>query len=314
MHVYRVTKYDPAHFGERGYFGPEDSMSDHGRLEAAYLTAVEAFAEDTGVSELTIREPELSGIVNFGLEPTIPGHGLLGLFPADLSGYHDGARVPLATGVALVRAMLRDNGAWCRLEVDGRFFVHVGYDQCMYIGSAEPCDGAVARVRALGLFPVPIDGSPYDPYFNELDDPRPADDSFWTELTQLASDRGTVILEERYVRNASRWHRVRATDVPAVRSGLTPRAGLAVWPELNDDVVAELRTLDDHGLVTIVWESRDGRIADRWAHGDDHPAIAADLASAVGAMVISGYDGEDPPLLTAVLPDEDGVVRVRWSK
>jgi hypothetical protein len=253
MHVFKVTKYDPAHFGDRGYFGPEDSKSDHGRLEAAYLAAVEAFAAETGVTELTIREPAVGGFINFGLEPTIEGHGLIGLFPPDLTGYHDGARVPLTTGVALVRAMLRDNGAWCRLEVDGRFFVHIGYDQYMHIGSAEPCDDAVARVRALGLFPVPVHSSPWDPYCEELEVPRPADDEFWTELTSLAAERGTVILEEQYVGNASRWHRMRAADSSAIRAGLTPRARLAVWPELN----------------------------------------------------------EDHPLLTAVLPDDDGVVRVR---
>lgn len=312
MHVFKVTKYDPAHFGDRGYFGPKDSKSDHGPLEAAYLTAVEAFAEDSGVTELTIREPEVAGFVNFGLEPNIEGHGLIGLFPPDLSGYHDGARVPLATGVALVRAMLRDNGAWCRLEVDGKFFVHIGYDQYMYIGSSEPCDDVVDRVRALGLFPVPLDGSPYDPYFDELEDPRPADDAFWAELTQLALDRETVILEEVYVANASRWHRLRAADIPAIRDELTPRARLVVWPELNEDVVAELRTLDDSGLVTIVWEDRDGRITDFWADGEDRPAVTVHLTKAKSAMVLSGYADDYDPLLIAVLPDADGVVRVRW--
>ncbi|MGW4206574.1 RNA-binding protein [Lentzea sp. NPDC004789] len=302
MHVFKVTKYDPAHFGERGYFGPLESRSDRGPLEAAYLAAVEAFALDTGVTELTVREPEIS-----------KRHGLTELFPPDLSGYHDGARVPLATGVALVRAMLRDNGAWCRLEDGERFFVHVGFDQYMYIGSAEPCDDAVTRARAAGLFPVPIDGSPYDPYREELEEPRPADDAFWAEVTQLVLDRGTVILEERYVRNASRWHRLCASDVAAIRARLTPRAGLAVWPELNDDVVAELRTLDDHDVATLVFQDRDGRITDRRVHGDDRPAIAVELTKAVGAMVISGYADEENPLLTAVLPDEDGVVRVRWS-
>ncbi|MDT7789757.1 MAG: hypothetical protein QOF58_8176, partial [Pseudonocardiales bacterium] len=274
---------------------------------------VAAFASDTGITELTIREPEVSGFVNFGLEPNIDGHGLIGLFPPDLSGYHDGARVPLATGVALVRAMLRDNGAWCRLESDDRFFVHVGYDQYMYIGSAEPCHDAVAHVRTLGLFPKLVDRSPWDPYFNELEEPRPADDEFWAELARLAAERGTVILEEQHVGNASRWHRLRSADTPAVRAGLTPRARLMIWPELNEDVVAELRTLDDRDLVTVVWEDRDGRITNFWADGEDRPAIAVRLVKAKSALVISGYEDEYDPLLTAVLPDDDGVVRVRRS-
>ncbi|MEU3651189.1 RNA-binding protein [Lentzea sp. NPDC034063] len=309
MHVFKVTKYDPAHFGDRGYFGPEDEKSDHGPLEAAYLKAVEEFAADTGVTELTIREPEVGGFVNFGLEPNIEGHGLIGLFPPDLTGYHDGARIPLATGVALVRAMLRDNGAWCRLEVDERFFVHIGYDQYMYIGSSEPCDAA-ARVRALGLFPVTVPRSPWGFSGVELEVPRPADEAFWAEVSELVIARGTVLLQEIHAGNASRWHRLRSSDVPA----LTLRARLAVWPELNDDVVGELRTLDEHDSpFTLVWEDRDGVITSRIAHGEERPMIAVELTQARGAMVLSILDDEDPPLLEAVLPDDDGVVRVRRS-
>lgn len=314
MHVFKVTKYDPAHFGARGYFGPEDIVSDHGPLEAAYLAAVEAFAEDSGVTELTIREPAVGGFIKFGLEPPIEGHGLIGLFPPDLTGYHDGARVPLATATALVRAMLRDNGAWCRLEVDERFFVHVGYDQYMYIGSSEPCDDAADRVRSLGLFPVPVPRSPwgFDP--EELDDPPPADDAFWAEVAGLATSRGTVLLQEVRVGNASRWHRLRAADVPAVRAAITPRAFLVVRPELNEDVVGELRTMDDDGPVTLVWEDRDGLITSRTTFADEHPALAVELTQARGAMVYSAFHDEFPPLLEGVLPDDDGVVRVRWRK
>ncbi|MFD5829022.1 RNA-binding protein [Lentzea sp. NPDC060358] len=314
MHVFKVTKFDPEHFGARGYFGPEDVQSDHGPLEAAYLAAVRAFAEDTGVTELTIREPSVGGPINFGLEPHVEGHGLTGLFPPDLTGYHDGARVPLATGVALVKAMLRDNGAWCRLEVDGRFFVHVGYDQYMYVGSADPCDDAADRVRALGLFPEPIRCSPWDVAADELDTPRPADEAFWTELAELATARGTVLLQENFVGNASRWRRLRGGDVPDARHGLTPRASLLVWPELNGDVTAALGELHGRGLCTLVREDAEGVITSRPVVGDDLPAISAELADARGAMVISLLEGESEPLLAAVLPDDDGVVRVRWSR
>lgn len=68
-HVYRITKYDPADRDERGvYTGTEDSVSDHGPVEAAYLRAVAAFAEETGVRTLAIRDPEVaSGFVHFGV-------------------------------------------------------------------------------------------------------------------------------------------------------------------------------------------------------------------------------------------------------
>ena len=52
----------------------------------------------------------------------------------------------------------------------------------------------------------------------------------------------------------------------------------------------------EHDVATLVFQDRDGRIADRWLHGDDRPAIAVELTRAVGAMVISGYaDGTFRP-------------------
>ena len=45
----------------------------------------------------------------------------------------------------VVRAMLRDQGAWCRLEQRDTFTVHVGWDQYLYVGSDQPCEAAVAR-------------------------------------------------------------------------------------------------------------------------------------------------------------------------
>ncbi|MFZ3494705.1 hypothetical protein ACODT5_16030 [Streptomyces sp. 5.8] len=49
--------------------------------------------------------------------------------------------------------MLRDKGPWCRLEVEGAFTVHVGWDQYLYLGSSWPCETALTRTGALGLFP-----------------------------------------------------------------------------------------------------------------------------------------------------------------
>ncbi|WP_406224595.1 hypothetical protein [Streptomyces canus] len=116
-YVYRVTKYDPADRDEHGsYVGTELAVSDHGPVEAAYLQAVAAFAEATGVDQLAVREPEIGGFVHFGQEPPVDGYGLAGLFPAGLAGFHDGALVPTAVSLELVRAMLRDNRAWRRRE------------------------------------------------------------------------------------------------------------------------------------------------------------------------------------------------------
>ncbi|MFD8009302.1 hypothetical protein [Streptomyces sp. NPDC058955] len=117
-YVYRVTQYDPVDRDACGHYpGPEDTVSDHGPVEAAYLQAVAAFARDGGVDRLAVREPGLPSLAHFGVGKPAEGFGLDGLFPSGPAGFHDGAEVPLAVGLELVRAMLRDSGAWCRLDV-----------------------------------------------------------------------------------------------------------------------------------------------------------------------------------------------------
>ncbi|MEU3290238.1 hypothetical protein [Streptomyces longwoodensis] len=196
--VYRITKYDPAHRDERGHYtGAGDTVSDHGPVEEAYLAAVTAFAQAAGIDQLEIREPQIAGFARFGLQPAVDGYGLSDLFPAGPAGFHDGALVPIAVGLELVQAMLRDNGAWCRLELGEAFAVHVGWDQYLYIGSNKPCETALARTRALGLFPERIAASPYD--FAPDDAPyvqRPADADFWARLHWTVSAYRAVFLEE----------------------------------------------------------------------------------------------------------------------
>ncbi|GAA2104612.1 hypothetical protein GCM10009780_56000 [Actinomadura alba] len=311
-YVYRVTKYDPADRDECGrYIGAEDSISDHGPVEATYLEAVAAFAEDTGIRHLAIREPEITGFVNFGLEAPIHGHGLTKLFPADLAGYHDGAEVPVPVGLELVRAMLRDNGAWCRLEVEGRFSIHVGYDQYVYVGSGDPCERAQARTRALGLFPERIDASPYDPEV-EPGEQRPADEDFWTAAFMNTPRDGALLLEEGYVGNASRWHRLTRAGIDSVRSGLTPRARLTVWPDLSSDLEAVRDAFPEDGDIELVWEDPTGQITSRIGDEEQYADLTALLADARAAAVLPMTVDERHPLLTGVLPDSDGVLRARW--
>lgn len=172
-HAYQLTKYDPADRDEDGrYVGPHDERSDRGPLEAAYLDVVSAFAAEVGISELDIREPQVaSDLVNFGLDEPTQGHGLVELFGDQLHGYHDGATVPLHTALEVVRAMLRDAGAWCRLERNDQFGIHVGYDQYVYISTDRPCPEVGALAAERGLFVEAISESPYswDP-----DDAKPA--------------------------------------------------------------------------------------------------------------------------------------------
>lgn len=314
-YVCRVTKYDPADRDAQGsYIGREEAVSDHGPVEAAYLHAVAAFAEDAGVDRLAIREPQIApGFVDFGAEPASEGHGLAGLFPDDLAGYHDGAEVPLALGLELLRAMLRDNGLWCSLEVEGRFAVHVGWDQYVYVSSSEPCDRAVARTRALGLFPEDIDASPYDvPVDREPTEQRPADDTFWARVRRQVVAGQAALLEENYLVNATRWHRLREDSFDGLRARLTPRAQLAVWPEVFTDVATALAALPEDDLVECLREDAEGRITSIVTGESGFADLRKWVAGARAAAVLSLYVEERHPLFTAVLPDPDGVLRARW--
>ncbi|SFS64546.1 S1 RNA-binding domain-containing protein [Streptomyces sp. ok210] len=314
-YAYRVTKYDPADRDERGHYtGTEDAVSDHGQVEGAYLQAIQAFAADTGIERLAVREPHLPvPFVNFGLEPPMDGFGLDGVFPTGPDGFHDGAEVSVGTAMDLVRAMLRGGGAWCRLEVEDTFAVHVGWDQYMYIGSSRPCETAVARTRALGLFPERIDASPYD-FEAEGEGPqRPADDEFWAQLRWSMAGTNARVLEEQSVYNSGRWHRLTPDNIDSIRAGLAPRARLAIWPDLSSDIDAVLAKLPADGHVECVWQGRDGRMHSASADEDEFPELAARLSSASAAMILSMYADERVPLLAAVMPDSDGVVRARWE-
>ncbi|MFK0249594.1 RNA-binding protein [Amycolatopsis azurea] len=308
-YVYRITKYDPADRDDQGtYRGDEDVASDHGPVEAAYLDAVMAFAEDTGTPLMSIRDPAISGLVHFGVEPPVDGHGLHGLFPSDLTGYHDGAQITLDVGRELVRAMLRDNGAWCRLDAEDRFFVHVGYDQYLYIGSDRPCEQAIALTTASGLFVEPVDGSPYEPDDDEPYESRPADAAFWTEVAALVAQHGSLLLEEQVVGNHSRWHRLTADAVP----GLGPRALLNVWPDLSTDIPAVLHAMSPDFTGVAVLEHADGSIHSFHTDSDDRADLTEAFAAAHAATLLPYTADDDNPLLVAVRPDDDGIVRARW--
>ncbi|MFD8968175.1 RNA-binding protein [Streptomyces sp. NPDC059568] len=311
--VHRITKYDPADRDEHGHYtGVEDTVSDHGPVEAAYLAAIAAFAEASDIDRLEIREPAVTGFAHFGVEPPVEGHGLGGLFPPDLTGYHDGAEVSLPVALELVRAMLRDQGAWCRLEVGDVFTVHVGWDQYVYVGSDRPCADAVARTRELGLFPEPLTASPYAAEVDEAEVIEPAGEDFWTRVRTALASRQTLLLEETYVRNAASWHRLTPENLDTVRAGLGPRALLTVWPDLTPDVGAVLAALPEEGSVEFVREAQDGMISSAIVDDTEYQELATQVADARAACVLPLSLDERHPLLCAVLPDSDGVLRARW--
>ncbi|MET9290636.1 hypothetical protein [Streptomyces sp. NPDC003077] len=97
-----------------------------------------------------------------------------------------------------------------------------------------------------------------------------------------------------------------------------------MWPALSRDVGAVLTALPAAGLVECVWQDPDGRIHDAITdeegfpeHFPEHfpgtfPELIARLSGATAAALLPVDADARVPLCTAVMPDDDGVVRARW--
>ncbi|WP_446217980.1 hypothetical protein [Micromonospora sp. IBHARD004] len=120
-----------------------------------------------------------------------------------------------------------------------------------------------------------------------------------------------MLLAEVYVYNAARWHRITPSNLDAVRTRFAPpRARLLVWPDLQTDVGAALASLPDEGVSEIIWPDHNCQLNGQCLDEADHAALRIRLTDAHGAMVLSMFLAERHPLLSAVLPDPDGVLRL----
>lgn len=317
--TYRITQYDPADRDESGcYTGDVEAKSDEGPLEAAYLDAVEAFARELGVTHLEVRDPN-------GWNPESPAGdreaidpAVAGAFGEGLAGYFDGAVVDITTSRVLVRGMLREGElpGWCRLEAPD-MTVHVGWDVYMYITTSRPCPEAGSRTAAAGLFPErwPGSSSPWAPEEGEevwRSMHTPIDDAFWAHVDTLVRDHGAVLLEE--VGAWTIWHRI-SPGVP--RPGLRPRCRVWVWPDLTTDLADALSHLDnddpDDIDGSIVWQATTGVVHQIELSGDEVDETRLLLIDAARAEWRSGLLDDLHPLLEAVMPDDDGLIRARWE-
>jgi hypothetical protein len=152
---YRVTKYDPALRDETGaYTGDDWTMFDQiGQsfggvlltlpayldVEARHLVALASFFEESGTSSVIAE-----GVENHGRKFRV----------------EEGDQLSPVEAVEAVRQMLREEG-WCRLADHDRFYIHVGWDYYLYVGTETPCERSVALARGNGLFVDEGFPSPY---------------------------------------------------------------------------------------------------------------------------------------------------------
>ncbi|MFI5794406.1 hypothetical protein [Streptomyces sp. NPDC051677] len=64
--------------------------------------------------------------------------------------------------------------------------------------------------------------------------------------------------------------------------------------------------------MELVWETQDGMISYAIVDDTEYQELATQVADARAACVLPLSLDERHPLLCAVLPDRDGVLRARW--
>lgn len=177
---YRITHYDPALRDAEGRFlgdrwtcvsdigktfdGRQLSKDDYLETETAYVAALLNLFDASGLSHLRATNVRTGLQQPDNDDPAVVGHddGTMShhLLPAlDIPKLAEDEPVARAAIEQIVRLSLREISI-CRLEIDGRFFAHFGWDFYMYVG----CKIAPVKVESLlsrtGLF-VEQTVSPY---------------------------------------------------------------------------------------------------------------------------------------------------------
>lgn len=112
----------------------------------------------------------------------------------------------------------------------------------------------------------------------------------------------------------TRWQRL-TSDAP--RPALRPRCRVWVRPDLTTDIPAVLTHLDqddpDDLEGTVIWHGPDDDLHHSSLYEDTVDEVRTGLAGAARAHWRTDALDDLHPLTEAVMPDDDGVIRGRWS-
>lgn len=280
-----------------------------------FASVVEAFCHALGVLELAVREP---GFDRPGPEALTDDEadrrlGQLAIYLPN--GLYDGVRLSVAASGAFADEMLRTGALHCSLEAEGRLVVSPDVESGLRIGCERASPEAVESVERLGL--VATDSN--DP-FADIDLPvlPAADDAYWRGVEVAAAVSGSrVPLVSSWAVNVENWVLVDGANVGSVRAWLRPRSLVRVYEQPlvgpigdRESVVqrACVLTAGPGPAVGLVLEAGTGRLRGFEMLDDEELPVwlsAGESASAIGVYLRDTS-------LTAVVPDEDGVVRARW--
>ncbi len=166
MHQWRVTKYDPKLRDENQVFmgddwttfqeigemfeGKELTREGYIEVEDRYVQVALAFLRSAGYTSIRVEDfegntyqPERIDELRLNIDMPIK----------------NGQELIMEETAQAIRMLLRGI-IWCKLVVPGRFFIHIGWDFYMYIGSDVDLPKPKTEVEKMGLF-VEEFASPY---------------------------------------------------------------------------------------------------------------------------------------------------------
>ncbi|TXC92742.1 hypothetical protein FS935_00615 [Metabacillus litoralis] len=146
MYSCRISKYNPLNRDENGFykdtnewtsysdFDAKIDKSEYFETEQKYIDSIFYFIEDLGLEAVYLSdfEGEMDDI-----EHILPIRSNQELSVQEIK--------------EIAMLTLREV-VWCKMTLQGKFFVHFGYDYYMYIGAYKDCPKARMKIEKSGLF------------------------------------------------------------------------------------------------------------------------------------------------------------------
>lgn len=160
MYYYRITKYNPIHRNEMGWYTKDEwtdfscvghyfegklcTFQDYKSIENVYINAVLAFMDHMNIDNLTCNYLEKWKEASELQDLPMQYHQQFKSIKNDT--FMSRQDMPI-----FLKLVLRGY-IWCKLNYDNKMFVHFGYDYYMFIGVEKECNKIVDQVNKSGLF------------------------------------------------------------------------------------------------------------------------------------------------------------------
>ena len=146
LKTYRVAKYDPRYRDAKGFYTRDEwtSVSDVGKVYDGVEFTWDAYlqTEDryVNVAQYVIGALNLSQVFLKEFELVADNYEPISQLECDPS-----------TALCVLRNVLREN-CWCKFDLDGQGYIHVGYEYYMYVGCVSRVELCAEFVKSHGLF------------------------------------------------------------------------------------------------------------------------------------------------------------------